>query len=252
MAGVTKQEKERRDKLAEKGIKVCGTCKKEKPFSEFSKNKHHVYGFNSSCKSCEKQYREDNKERIRNTAAIFRQNNKERIKNYKKKYKQSSYAKEKRKAYNKEYRQRPEVKARQYNLQKEWRNKNPLIRMKRSISRAIRHCFKVKGFSKNSTTQNILGCSYEQLLLWLGDSPSKEYHCDHVIPQSLARTEEELYLLNHYTNLQLLSADENMAKNNHYIRKYNLDRVLAHHPNPDMLKEIINRENIEIKTKQHD
>jgi hypothetical protein len=38
------------------------------------------------------------------------------------------------------------------------------------------------------------------------------WHIDHITPLSLATTEEELYKLNHYINLQPLWASENQSK----------------------------------------
>jgi hypothetical protein len=42
------------------------------------------------------------------------------------------------------------------------------------------------------------------------------WHLDHIIPISWAKSEEEVYKLNHYTNFQPLSAFENLAKNNRF------------------------------------
>ena len=66
-------------------------------------------------------------------------------------------------------------------------------------------------------------------------------HLDHVVPISLAQTEDEAYLLNHYSNYQLLSADENLTKGNRYVNPTNLKRVLEHHPEPNKIKEIYSR-----------
>ena len=65
-----------------------------------------------------------------------------------------------------------------------------------------------------------------------------DLHIDYVVPISLAETEEEILLLNHYSNLQLLKANENLAKSNRYVNPTNLKRVLEHHPNPDKIREI--------------
>ena len=43
------------------------------------------------------------------------------------------------------------------------------------------------------------------------------WHIDHIIPLSSANTEDEIYKLCHYTNLQPLWAEENMKKSNKLI-----------------------------------
>ena len=282
---ITKEERARRDKLAEQGIKACSKCKEEKPFSEFSKCKNKAYGLHSQCKSCFRKYYKDNKERMNELARKYNkkytrenkdkirerykqycQNNKEKIRERAKQYYQDN--KEKFKEYRREnkerlkqYREENKEKLRRYieqyhrepeNIErrnkriKERRQSDPMYKLSQNIRSLVRHGFKQKGWSKDSSTQDILGCSWEQIVLWLGDEPSKEFHADHVIPQSLADTSEELELLNHYTNFQLLPAKENKSKSNRYIRKQNLKRVLALHPQPDKLKEIVERSSIEL------
>lgn len=283
--GITKEEKLRRDKLAEQGIKVCSKCKEEKPFNEFSKCKGNAYELNSGCRSCCKQYYQENREcfldkkkqywqenkeqlkkqmnqyqqknkkRISEQKNQYYQENKERIKEWSKQYYQENkkLIKERAKQYRqenkerlKQYRQKREVRERQNNRRKERTKSDPMYRMRRRLSASLLSGFKQKGWKKDSSTQEVIGCVWEQLVLWIGGEPNDEFHIDHVIPQSLAETTEELKLLNHYTNFQLLPAEENISKGNRYIRNHNLKRVLAHHPQPDKLKEIVKRSNVEI------
>ena len=42
------------------------------------------------------------------------------------------------------------------------------------------------------------------------------WHLDHIIPLCEAKNEEELYKLNHHTNLQPLWAEDNLKKNRKY------------------------------------
>ena len=76
---ITKEEKARRDKLAEQGIRVCGKCKGEKPFDEFNKNKLKTYGLKNTCRSCEKQYTKENKEAIRDKDKKYYQENRGQV-----------------------------------------------------------------------------------------------------------------------------------------------------------------------------
>ena len=46
-----------------------------------------------------------------------------------------------------------------------------------------------------------------------------QWHIDHIIPLSSAKTEMEIYELCKYTNLQPLWAVDNLRKNNKLIKK---------------------------------
>ncbi len=81
------------------------------------------------------------------------------------------------------------------------------------------------GYSKNSKTFNILGCSFEDFKFYLeskfepwmswenyglynGES-NYGWDIDHIIPSSSAKTEEELLVLNRFNNLQPLCSYQN-------------------------------------------
>lgn len=99
---------------------------------------------------------------------------------------------------------------------------DPIFKIGRNIRSLIRCSFRNIGLRKNSKTVSILGCSIQSFKQYI-ESKFKEkmswenknlWHLDHIIPISLAKSEEELIKLNHYTNFQPLWAAENIRKSN--------------------------------------
>ena len=108
---------------------------------------------------------------------------------------------------------------------KERRKSDPIFRISQNIRVYIRNCFRYKGVKKNTKTENILGCSFMEFKIhleskfepWMnwdnygkynGDANSG-WDIDHIIPLSTAKTENDIYRLNHYTNLQPLCSKIN-------------------------------------------
>ena len=104
-------------------------------------------------------------------------------------------------------------------------NSDILYRLKFLLRGIISKSFKRKGFGKFSKTSEILGCSFEEFQLYL-ESKFEDWmnwnnrglyngelnygwDIDHIIPLSSAKTEEEMILLNHYSNLQPLCSKIN-------------------------------------------
>jgi hypothetical protein len=200
-------------------MKVFSKCKEEKELSLFSKQKKGKNGLRSYCKSCEKEYRENNKEKIKE----YFQNNKEKHKEYCKEYRENN--KEKLNKKNKEYRKNNKEKLNEY--QKNKKQTNPLFKLRGNISNLIYISIKKQGYTKRSQTYKILGCTYEEFKIHLENQFTKgmswenqgEWHLDHIYPVSLAKDEEELYSLNHYTNFQPLWAEDNIRKGNKIIEQ---------------------------------
>jgi len=148
--------------------------------------------------------------------------------------------------WNKEYSNKNKNK-RNERAREKWKT-NPLFNLKNRIRGLIHISLKNKGYDKKTKTYNMLKCDYNFFMQWLNGLASnghtygiEDLHLDHVVPSSLAETEDELILLNHYSNLQLLTADENLTKGNRYVNPTNLKRVLEHHPEPNKIKEIYSR-----------
>jgi hypothetical protein len=83
----------------------------------------------------------------------------------------------------------------------------------------------ILNITKTNKTFEIVGCTPEFLkehlekqftdgMTW---ENRNKWHIDHIVPLSSAKTEDELYKLCHYTNLQPLWAEENMKKSNKII-----------------------------------
>ena len=78
---------------------------------------------------------------------------------------------------------------------------------------------------KSNKTESILGCSFEEFKSYIESKFDEKmswenhgtyWHIDHITPISWAECEEDVYLLNHYTNLQPLNKFENLSKNNRF------------------------------------
>lgn len=98
---------------------------------------------------------------------------------------------------------------------------DPIFRAIHYLRVRIGRLLRDNGYSKNKRTLEIVGCSLEHLYSHLVLSAMKnygywteysEYEVDHIIPLATAKTEEDVYKLNHYTNLQYLTPEDNRAK----------------------------------------
>lgn len=225
--------------------KICKICNIEKNTTDFHKRKNGLYGVFTTCKSCRKEikfqkYRE-NSDEMRLKSKLWRQNNPEKRKEVSANYRIKN--KEKIKISDKEYRERNKEKEQlrlkiyyQNNKEKVLKrnikyNKNRLVnddffRVKTYIRSRINKFLKSKNINKNNRTFDIVGCSPEFLKNYLEERftegiswelMGKYIHIDHIMPLSSAKSEEEVYKLCHYTNLQPLWAEENLRKSNKII-----------------------------------
>ena len=119
------------------------------------------------------------------------------------------------------------------------------------MSTLIRTSFNKKGYSKKSKTSKILGIDYEGFHKYIEDQfidgMSWEnkglWELDHKVPISLAKTEEDMIKLNHYTNFQPLWIEDNRSKSNkilpefkHLIKEYLGDVRVP--PSPNSLRSV--------------
>ena len=245
---------------ANHGLKKCTKCGEVKILDQFGKDNSQKDGKLFNCKICvnkrRREYFLNNREYFRKKSKKEYMNNKDYHKEYFKKYsaEKKEAIKELRKKNKdklaeraKKYRQDNKKEIREYrnNYRKIRRLYDPLFILKDKIRCNIKTSITKKGYSKKTNTYKILKCEFSFFMNWLNGVASNGYtygigdlQLDHVIPMSLAKTEAEALLLNHYSNYQLLTATENQSKGNRYVNPVNLDRVLEHHPNPDKIREI--------------
>ena len=177
-----------------------------------------------------KDYYDKNKERVNKKNREYAINHKEEIsiylKDYSKEYRSINKEKivEYASYYNKIYYKRDN---RSEYRKKRWRKKyyeDPIYRLTYCIRGLISHSIRKMGFAKKSRTEEILGCSFEEFRIYISSkftegmslSNHGKWHIDHIKPISLAKTENDVILLNHYTNLQPLWAEDNLKKGNTY------------------------------------
>jgi hypothetical protein len=187
--------------------KICSKCKLEKDVCEFYNNKTNLDGKRYECKVCSNKssilYNQKNKEKVSGIKQKYVDNNKEKVKKSKKEW----------------FDKNPEY-------QKEWCLNNyqtDIIYKIKSIIRARLGIFiKSRNITKNNKTFYIVGCTPEFLkehiekqftegMSWENHS-LYGWHIDHIVPLSSAKTEEEIYKLSHYTNLQPLWSEDNLKK----------------------------------------
>jgi hypothetical protein len=158
------------------------------------------------------EYKEINKEVISEKNKEYREKNKEKIKEYREKNK------EKIKEYRKEYRKKNRDKINEYERNK--RKVDELYWLKTKLRSTISDSLRYKGYTKNTKTFEILGCTFEELKVYLeskfepwmnwenrglyNGEPNYGWDIDHIIPLSIGNTMDEIIKLNHYTNLSPL------------------------------------------------
>ena len=187
-------------------MKVCSKCRLEKELNDFSKRSASKDGLNPRCKSCDKAYKEANKERINDYQKAYRKANKERLKTRDKAWRQAN--KERIKTRDKDYR-----KANKERLKacfKAWRQANS---GKINSLAAKRRAAKLQRTPHWLTEEDHLDIQAFYIeAKRLTKETGINHHVDHIRPLQ-GRTVSGLHCP---LNLQILTATENLQKNNSY------------------------------------
>ena len=164
-----------------------------------------------------REYRKKNAEVIRERERKYYQNNKDKIKIWRDKYRSSH--KEQIKESAKQYREENREKINKAHLDR--LHSDPVYKMKEQTRNMLRHVFRENGHQKESRTAEILGCDLDFFYTYMlgtwknnygAEWDGEPYHIDHIIPLATAKDKGDIIRLCHYTNLQMLTPEDNMEK----------------------------------------
>jgi hypothetical protein len=172
--------------------------------------KHYYTKHKEMLNECSKNYYETNKDKFLEKSKEYVKNNFEKTSDYQKKYRE-----------NNKYDLNQKIRIRN----KERRKTDIIFKLKGNISHRVREYLKSVNITKKNKTFDIVGCTPEflkehlekQFIDGMNWDNRCEWHIDHIIPLSSAKTEDELYKLCHYTNLQPLWVEDNLKKSNKII-----------------------------------
>lgn len=219
-------------------LRKCKKCGEEKPLDDFpvhGANKKYHY---RTCKKCfylERSIREKNKgaehaKKVQDYQRAYRKKNKDILAQKRREYYQSH--REELLEQKKEYAKRDSVKKRRRKYEQEYWKKRRKVDPVCDVARKCRsrlHSYKQNhGFKKPCKTKDMIGCEWEELWAhlqktWIENygTPWKgeEYNIDHITPLAVAKTVDDVKKLFHYTNLQMLTPEDNLDKRAKIIDK---------------------------------
>jgi len=190
-------------------MKVCNRCGVEKQSDDFTKDCTKKDGLRTRCRMCSKEIYLENRDKEIQRAKTYQKNNREKVLKQKLIHAKKYFIKN-----------RDKIKEYQRNYKVSRRKNDILFRLSCNLSSRVRQFLLVKNITKKNTTFELVGCSPQELKIHLeqkfieGMSWENQgrWHIDHRIPLSSAKTEEELYKLCHFTNLQPMWALDNIKK----------------------------------------
>lgn len=225
-------------------MKKCCNCTIEKSLTEFRKYNRSKDGHKSRCKTCDKKYYAENKEKLNSQTNQYYKDNKDKIKRQRKQYLVNNIdkIKAKRKEYYAASREkillqqkgyRVANKARRNEYVKKRKQTDYLFKLKLNLSTRNYQAFKRQGYSKNTKTQEMLGVDWNvakkhierQFTKGMSWDNYGQWHIDHIIPLASANTEERIKQLCHYSNLQPMWAEENLSKADKIINQQTKIRI---------------------------
>ena len=221
---------ENKDKIKENNKKWNGNNPDyhKNKLKEFKENNPNYY------KEYSKEWEKQNAENIKIRTKEYKENNRDKIRDNDKKW--SKENKDYIKIYKKEY-------------NKNRRLNDPFFKLKGAISAIMRKSFRDIGLKKDRRTEKILNCTneffknyieqqFEEWMNWNNQGKytsnyNETWQYDHIYPIGLAKTIDEIVILNHYLNFRPFCSKLNLEKshkidyklinNNKELKKYLID-----------------------------
>ena len=223
--------------------KTCKKCNINKSILNFGLLKSAHDGLRYDCKQCRKEYRDNNKEKIKEQQQKYYEINKDILLEKNKQYRANNI--DKINIQRKEYRNREEIKKHIKEKNKEYLpKKKNTIKYKRKtdinfqISEILRSKIHKMIKGHKTTYQDIVGCDIDFLKKWLTyrfdlnmnwDNLGKYWEIDHIIPINAFNFENEkdIKICFHWTNLQPLTCYENKTKSDKLLLHYYFNNIVS-------------------------
>ena len=217
--------------------KVCRKCEIEKSVEEFNRQGNRI---KSQCKKCLalycatylkvnrteineqcRKWNEEHKELQKPKHQEYYRKNKEKINARKKVYYRNH--KDQSRAVNRAWRAKNKKKYSETNQQYVQKRSaaDSVFKLRVKMSKLISAGMKRGNFTKKSRTREMVELDFEYLKNYLEytwflnygtEYDGQPVHIDHIVPCSAANTEQEIIALQHWSNLQYLTPEDNLAK----------------------------------------
>ena len=225
--------------------KTCRPCGIDKPFSCFEKNQRGVFGLGAYCKPCKNMRTQKLREEKRRLEppftkicqcpdcgkytklAVKRSVNRcdDCAKNAALKSLRESAIKRRELGKVKNWENANKHKLSEY--RRRWLAKNPTAAISDRYRRRLNYALANLGVKKLKLSSDFLCCTWtefalhieRQFLPGMSWENRDQWHLDHLVPISTAKTEADVIELNHFTNLRPMWAKDNLAKGDaiHYL-----------------------------------
>jgi hypothetical protein len=205
-------------------MKRCSKCGEVKEKNNFSKNKNTADGLQFNCKSCFKSYRLANIESLSIQNKAYYERNKEYINTRNKNYYETNkeFVLTQQKKYVEQNKQSVAKYKKRYHYKR--LSEDPIYRAVQNLrSRLSKTCSSI-AVGKNFKTLESIGITSYELKLYIESLFTEgmtwenygfgndKWSIDHIKPLRTAESIDDVFKLNHYTNLQPMWNPENFAK----------------------------------------